>query len=95
MCNPKLPLLHHPSPSQTLIHHLCWSCGLATSEISGDTEIEKTDADDEDDAEDHDNTGLLASPVTLGELVSGIAQLERLQSRDCCHFEGFTIKGQQ
>jgi hypothetical protein len=71
------------------------SCGLAASEVSGDTEIEKTDGDHEDNAEDHNDTGFLASPVTLGELVSGIAQLERLQSGDCCHFKDFTIKGQQ
>jgi hypothetical protein len=50
-----------------------WSCGLAAREVFGDTEIEKTDGDDEDDAEDYNNTGFLASPVTLGELVSGIA----------------------
>jgi hypothetical protein len=77
------------------MQHLCRSCGLAASKVSGDTEKDKTDGNDEDNAEDHNDTSFLASPVTFGELVSGIAQLERLQSGDGCHFEGFTIKCQQ
>jgi hypothetical protein len=94
MCIPKLPYSHTiQSALKILLHHLCWSCGLAASEVFGDTEEAEADSDDEDNAEDHNDTGFLAGPVALGELVNSIAHLERLQSGDGCHFEGFTIKG--
>jgi hypothetical protein len=94
LCATRLQLARHQPPLELLLQHLCRPCGLAASEISGDTKEKKTDGDNEDNAEDHNYTGFLASPVTLGELVSGIAHLERLQSGDGCHFEGFIIKSQ-
>jgi hypothetical protein len=84
------------APFKFVIQQLCsWSCGLAASEVFRDTEEEETDSNDEDNAEDHDDASFLAGPVTLGELMDGIAHLERLRIRDGCHFEIFMIKRQQ
>ena len=57
----------------------------ASCNSSRDVEADQTGSDHENDAEDDYNTSFVASPVaSLGELVTGIADLE---SRNCCHFE--------
>jgi hypothetical protein len=72
--------------------HLCCSCGTAASERSGDEKPNETGRDDEDNAEDDDDTSLLASPViSLDQLTDGFAYLK---CGDSGHFEYFRLKSQ-
>lgn len=97
-------VLHYVQPSPRIFYffttflvmcatrHLCCSCGTATSECFGDVERNEADRNNEDNAEDDDDTSLLASPViSLEQLAGGFAYLK---CGDSGHFEYSRMKSQ-
>lgn len=58
-------------------------------ELPVDEQGDQGDKNQEDDAEDHNDAGLLSRPVALGEVGGGVASDD---SRvDCGHFEGCKV----
>nr|XP_036584950.1 uncharacterized protein CTRU02_04919 [Colletotrichum truncatum]KAF6794718.1 hypothetical protein CTRU02_04919 [Colletotrichum truncatum] len=70
-------------PAAALSHLGGSPLGLAAGDEARNPETDQTASDEEDDAEDDDDTGLLRSPVALGELVDSVANNDGVDGGHC------------